>query len=60
MMKDLQGMVEKRRASASKRQKENYALARSLGFTSTEANALSQRSEKNIIKYAIEHGKTIE
>ncbi len=43
----------------AKRFQKHYHLAKSLGFTALEAGALSNRSVKNIIKYATEQGKVI-
>ena len=53
-MNKLQKSIEKTRLRNLKRAKANYKLARDLGFSSSEANILSQRSEKNIRKLAEE------
>jgi hypothetical protein len=47
-MKDIQIMKREAQATTNKRCKENYQLARSLGFDSIEARILSKRSARHI------------
>lgn len=49
---DLQKSIELTREKNRKRIRENYRLARSLGFTSYEAGKLAQRSKESIQELA--------
>jgi hypothetical protein len=57
---DLQEKIKRKKLTTSKRLKEHYALARSLGFTALEAGSLSQLSKNNIIKHAVGIGKAVD
>ncbi len=51
-MNDLKGQIEKTRQRNLLRLKENYRLARDLGFDSYTANVMAQWSRKKIIEFS--------
>jgi hypothetical protein len=56
---DFKVYMKLKKVRQAKRLKENYALARSLGFTGTEAGVLCHWSQDRITKLATEQGKVI-
>ena len=53
-LEELERLAREREATYNKRLRQNYHLARRLGFSTTEARILSFRSQETILKLAEE------